>query len=197
MDAVIGFLLASLALIGSPGPNTLSLAAVGSGFGRVRGVPYMIGLNLGMVLVILLTGSGVSAAILALPAVAPVIIGAAVVYFLWLAWRIATAPPIGQTKGPDHAPKLAEGIGISLMNPKAYAAMSAMFTTPALTAFAQWGEAVVKAALLMAVICIANICWLTIGAALTPLFRRPRASRIINICFAVALLLSVALSALR
>lgn len=197
MDALVGFLLASLALIGSPGPNTLSLAAVGSGFGRARGLPYMIGLNLGMVLVILLTGSGVSAAVLALPAVGPVIIGAAVMYFLWLAWRIATAPPIAQIKGPDRAPKLAEGIGISLMNPKAYAAMSAMFTTPALTALTPWAEALVKAALLLSVICVVNICWLTIGAALTPLFRRPRASRIINICFAVALLLSVALSALR
>lgn len=197
MDASVGFLLAALALIGSPGPNTLSLAAVGSGFGRARGAPYMIGLNLGMVLVILLTGSGVSAAILALPAVAPVIVTAAVLYFLWLAWRIATAPPIGQTKGPDHAPTLAEGVGISLMNPKAYAAMSAMFTTPALTMLAPWAEALVKAALLMAVICVVNICWLTVGAALTPLFRHPRASRILNICFAIALLLSLALSALR
>lgn len=196
MDALIGFLLAALALAGSPGPNTLSLAAVGSGFGRARGLPFMTGLNLGMVLVIGLTGSGVSTAILTLPSVAPVIVGAAAIYFLWLAWRIATAPPVGQTNRPDHAPRWQEGVIISLMNPKAYAAMSAMFTTPALTALAPWGEALAKAAILWAVIWAVNICWLMAGAALTPLFQRPLASRVINICFAFALLLSVRLSVL-
>lgn len=197
MDALIGFLLAALALAGSPGPNTLSLAAVGSAFGRRNGLPYMIGLNFGMVLVIGLTGSGVSAAILTLPAVAPIIVAAAALYFLWLAWRIATAPPVGRSTGPDHAPRWPEGIVISLMNPKAYAAMSAMFTTPALTTLAHWNEALVKAVLLWSVIWAVNICWLTAGAALTPLFRRPATSRLINICFAAALLLSVGLSVLR
>ncbi len=194
MEAVYGFLTAALVLIASPGPNTLSLAAVGSGFGRRRSLPYMAGLNIGMALVIGLTGSGVSAAVLALPAVVPVIVGVAVIYFLWLAWKIATAPPVGEVTGADHAPGLREGVVISLANPKAYAAMSAMFATPALTSLSTWGEVLAKAALLWAVIWAVNICWLTAGAALTPLFRDPKASRVINISFAVLLLLSVGLT---
>lgn len=193
----LGFLVAALALTGSPGPNTLSLAAVGSGFGRRRGLSYMIGLNIGMALVIALTGSGVSAAVLAFPAVEPVVVAAAILYFLWLAWRIATAPPISKTKGPSHTPRWHQGVAISLLNPKAYAAMSALFTTPALTALPPWGEALTKATILWVVIWLVNVCWLTAGAALAPWLRNPRASRVINICFAIALLLSVGLSLLK
>ena len=194
MEIIIGFLVASLALTGSPGPNTLSLAAVGSGFGRRHGFPYMTGLNIGMALVIALTGSGISVAILSFPGVAPVIVTAAALYFLWLAWRIATAPPVGEAKGIEHAPRWHEGVFISLLNPKAYAAMSAMFATPALTTLPPWGEAFTKAAVLWAVIWFVNICWLVAGTALSPWLRSPRSSRIINIVFAIALLLSVGLS---
>ena len=194
MEIILGFLLASLALTGSPGPNTLSLAAVGSGFGRRRGLPYMAGLNIGMALVIALTGSGISVAVLSFPGVAPVIVTAAALYFLWLAWRIATAPPVGEATGIENTPRWHEGVIISLLNPKAYAAMSAMFATPALTAFPAWGEALTKAAVLWSVIWFVNICWLVAGTALAPWLRSPRASRIINILFAIALLISVGLS---
>ncbi|WP_299351507.1 LysE family transporter [uncultured Shimia sp.] len=196
MEAILGFTLAALALAGSPGPNTLALAAVGSGFGRGRGMGFMVGLNIGMALVIAITGSGISAVILSLPVVRPVILIAAVAYFIWLAWRIATAPPLGNVTGPDHAPRWHEGVVISLINPKAYAAMGAMFATPALTSLPPMGDALLKASLLWAVIWFVNICWLMIGAAMTPWFRDPKTSRAINIAFAIALLIAVSLSLL-
>lgn len=56
MEAFVGFVAAALALTGSPEPNTLSLAAFGAAFGRARGLGYMVGLNLGMVLVIAIVG---------------------------------------------------------------------------------------------------------------------------------------------
>ena len=193
MDGIPGFLLAALALAGSPGPNTLSLAATGAGFGWRHGLGLMTGLNCGMALVIALSGSGVSAALLALPAVAPLIIGAAVLYFLWLAWRIATAPPLGAVPDAAPVPAFRAGVMISLLNPKAYAAMSAMFASPVLGTLSPLGAGLAKAGVLWAVIWCVNILWLCVGAALTPLFRDPRASRIVNIAFALLLLISVGL----
>jgi hypothetical protein len=35
VEGLLGFVLASFALAGSPGPNTLSLAAIGAAFGDV------------------------------------------------------------------------------------------------------------------------------------------------------------------
>lgn len=94
MDAVLLFLLTSLALVGSPGPNTLSLAALGAAFGMRRVVPYMLGLDLGMVAVVALVGSGLWAAVLSSPRIAPVVTFAASAYLIFLAYRIATAPPL-------------------------------------------------------------------------------------------------------
>ena len=63
MDGLLGFAVAGFALAGSPGPNTLSLAATGAAFGARRGVGYMAGVNIGMVAVMVITASGEVAAV--------------------------------------------------------------------------------------------------------------------------------------
>lgn len=194
MDAVVTFLLAALALTGSPGPNTLSLAAVGASFGRVRGLRYMLGLNLGMVLVITIVGTGLAGTLMAIPAVAPVVSLFAAAYFIYLAYKIATAPPLNSNAAETGSspPKWYAGVGVSLANPKAYAAMAAMFSGHALLPANPVTDALFKAALLVATICVVNIAWLWIGAWMTQYLRDERTSRIVNITFAVLLIASVA-----
>ena len=77
MDALPGFLLAGLALAGSPGPATLSLAAAGAAFGTRRVAGYLAGIVVGMVAVMAITASGVVGLLLAVPGVAPVVTVAA------------------------------------------------------------------------------------------------------------------------
>jgi threonine/homoserine/homoserine lactone efflux protein len=190
MEALAGFVLAGLALAGSPGPNTLSLAATGAAFGVRRGVAYLIGLVLGMVGVMVIVASGVAALLLAIPGAAPVLIGLAAAYFLYLAWRIATAPPLGEQSVAQPAPSLGAGILLSLVNPKGYAAMAAMFSGFRLLPQPS-GDALLKIAVLTAVIVAVNVAWLLLGTLLTRWFRSPRANRIINVVFAVLLLASL------
>ncbi|WP_319824359.1 LysE family translocator [Thalassovita sp.] len=194
MDALLSFLISAFALTGSPGPNTLSLAAVGASFGRARGMAYMAGLNLGVVLVIALVGSGLSGLVLAVPGVRPLVTAAAVAYFLYLAWKIANAPPLRAPDTVTTAPRWVAGVFLSLSNPKAYAAMAALFSGHVLRPGQPVPDALTKAALIVAVILLVNLAWLTIGAALTRALRNPRAARAVNITFALLLLLSVALS---
>lgn len=195
MDAVATFLLAALALVGSPGPNTLSLAAVGTSFGRLRGVEYMLGLNLGMLAVIAIVGTGLSGVVLALPGVAPVITVLAAGYFLYLAYRIATAPPLAVEAAPN-APRWYEGAGLSLVNPKAYAAMAALFSGHVLVEGDRLADGLWKAGLLIATIAVVNMLWLSLGTALTQVVRDARVSRIVNLGFAALLLASVAFAVL-
>ncbi len=197
LAAIMSFLLAALALTGSPGPNTLSLAAVGASFGRMRGIEYMVGLNLGMVVVIALVGTGVAGIVLAVPGLAPVVTVLAAVYFLHLAYRIATAPPLQkvadkQASETKPAPKWFEGFGLSLVNPKAYAAMAALFSGHVLIETSALADNLWKAGLLVATICLVNVAWLSVGAAMTSALQNPHTSRAVNITFAVLLLLSVA-----
>jgi len=185
------FLLAAFALAGSPGPNTLSLAATGAAFGVRAGFLYMVGLTLGVVLVMLLTASGIAGVLLALPGAAPVIGVLAAAYFAWLAWHIATAPPIGATNVQRRKPSFFGGVFQSLVNPKAYAAMAALFSGFVLITGHLVMDAGAKLAVLIGVIIIVNVSWLSGGAALTRLFRDPRLNRVINIGFAVLLIASV------
>jgi threonine/homoserine/homoserine lactone efflux protein len=196
MTAVLSFLLSALALTGSPGPNTLSVAAVGASFGRSRGFAYMLGLNVGMVGVIAIVATGVAAAVFAVPGLAPVVTALAVAYFLYLAYRIATAPPLATASASVRPPRWYEGAGLSLVNPKAYAAMAAVFSGHVLVADSPVADALVKTALLLPLICAVNLAWLLIGAAITRRLQDPAAARRINAVFAALLLISVALTLL-
>lgn len=191
MEALPGFLIAALALAGSPGPATLSLAAAGAAFGARRGVAYLAGLTIGMVVVMGIVASGVVGLRLAVPGAGPVVTGLAGLYFVWLAWRIATAPPLSE-EGPERPPPtFLAGLLLSLVNPKGYAAMAALYSGFILMPGQVVLDIAVKAAGLTLVIAVVNVGWLLVGAALTRLFRDPRSNRIVNVAFAILLLGSV------
>jgi len=119
---------------------------------------------------------------------------AAALYFVWLAWRIATAPPLSADGDKRQSPSFLGGFGLSLVNPKGYAAMAALFSGFVLLRGQLALDAGVKIAILTAVIVFVNVLWLLSGALLTRFFRDPRSNRIINIVFAVLLLASVAIA---
>ncbi|WP_332697125.1 LysE family translocator [Bosea sp. (in: a-proteobacteria)] len=187
-----GFLFAGFALAGSPGPATLSLTATGAAFGIRRGLAYGAGITLGMVPVMALTASGVVALALALPGLAPAVTVLAALYFLHLAFRIATAPPLAAANNDAAAPSFAAGFTLSLVNPKGYAAMAALFSGFALLPQQPSLDAGLKIALVLLVIVTVNIAWLLAGSGLTGLFRDPASNRIVNLIFAVLLLASLA-----
>lgn len=192
MDALPAFVLAGLALAGSPGPANLSLAAAGAAFGVRRGIGYLIGLTVGMVGVMAVTASGLVGLLLALPGATPVVTVLAAIYFAYLAFRIATAPPLAAGAGDRREPSLVAGMLLSLVNPKGYAAMAALFSGFVLAPDAVGLDVAAKIGVLTVIITVVEIVWLIGGSALTRFFREPRANRVINVTFAVLLVASVA-----
>lgn len=194
MDALPGFLIAAFALAGSPGPATLSLAAAGAAFGARRSIGYLVGIVVGMVAVMAIVASGMVGLLLAVPGVAPVVAALAALYFLWLAWRIATAPPLCEEGARGEPPTVAAGLLLSLVNPKGYVAMAALYSGFTLLPERLQPDAALKLVVLTLVIAVVNVAWLLAGAALTRLFRDPRSNRIVNLAFALSLVGSVALA---
>jgi threonine/homoserine/homoserine lactone efflux protein len=192
MDGLLGFLLAGMALVGSPGPATLSLAATGAAFGARRGLGYMAGIVIGMIAVMAVAATGAMGVVLALPGATPVVIAASAAYFAYLAVRIATAPPLAGGAGQGRRPSFGGGLFLSLVNPKGYAAMAALFSGFVLVRERIVLDAAAKAVLLLAIMSAVNVAWLLAGTALTRLFRAPRANRVVNLAFAVLLIASVA-----
>jgi threonine/homoserine/homoserine lactone efflux protein len=192
VDGLAGFVLAGVALAGSPGPATLSLAAAGAAFGVRRALGYMAGLVVGLLAVMGLTAAGVVGLLLALPGATPVVAVLAAAYFVYLAFRIATAPPLAEAAAVRRAPSFAGGLLLSLVNPKGYAAMAALFSGFVLVARHLAWDVAAKMAVMVAIILAVDVAWLFAGAALTRVFREPRLNRAVNLAFAVLLLASVA-----
>ncbi|HUH85817.1 MAG TPA: LysE family transporter [Stellaceae bacterium] len=193
MDGVFGLAVAGVVLAGSPGPATLSLAATGAAFGARRGLSYFAGIVVGMVAVMAIIAGGIVGVLLALPGAKPAVTALAALYFLYLAFRIATAPPLSKRQDGSR-PSFAAGLFLSLVNPKGYAAMAALFSGFVLVPGRLPLDALAKATVLFAIIAASSLAWLFAGAALTRFLRGSRASRAINVTFAVLLLASLAVT---
>ncbi len=189
-------LLISLAIMGSPGPATISLIAAGSVYGVRRSLPYLAGIIVGTTIVLVAVATGITAALLAVPAIGSVLIGISAAYILWLAYHIATAPPLSEQTAAMDAPSLAGGALLGVANPKSWVAIAAVFTSAHLADDAAT-DAAAKIAVLTAMIIMILATWLVAGTSLAPMLREPRRARVVNAALAVVLVGATALTVLR
>lgn len=184
--------LTSAVVMGSPGPSTVSVTAVGAAFGWRRALPYCFGLVLGTSAVLAAVASGLFTLLLSVPYAGPVVAAASALYMLYLAWRIATAPPLAEAETAAAAPGFTAGLLLAIANPKAYLAIAAVFAGT--TVFASpTADTAAKLLVLGTMIVLIHVCWLVAGASFAAALRDPRRSRIANIAFALALVGSVML----
>jgi threonine/homoserine/homoserine lactone efflux protein len=195
--ALLGLVLTSLVVMGSPGPATMSVTTVGAAFGFRRSIGYLGGIVLGTSGVLLAVAAGVVTILLSVPRLAPVLIFASAGYMLYLAYKIATAPPLSRRDGSARAPSLAEGFLLAIANPKAYVAITAVFAGTALGLRSAMLEATLKTATLVVMIVLIHVAWLLAGTAFARLLSQPRASRIANIVFAIILVATTAIAVLH
>lgn len=182
--------------MGSPGPATISLVAAGSVNGMRRSFPYLIGIIIGTTVVLFAVANGITAALLALPALGSVLIWISAVYIMWLAYHIATAGPLSEPTATSRAFSLGGGALLGVANPKAWVAIAAVFASVRL-ADAPITDASAKLALLTAMIILICVTWLAAGTSIAPFLREPRRARVVNIALAVALVGGTALAVFR
>ena len=189
-------LLTSLAIMGSPGPATVSLVAAGSVYGVRRSVPYLVGIIVGTTAVLVAVASGTTAALLAVPALGSVLIWVSLAYILWLAYHIATAPPLSEPSAASNAFSLPGGALLGVANPKAWVAIAAVFASARL-AEAAVTDAAAKIAVLTPMIIVICTGWLVGGTSIAPLLRDAGRARAVNVALAVALVGATALAVLQ
>ena len=184
---MLALILAALVVMGSPGPSTVSVTAVGAAFGLRRSLAYTFGLIAGTSAVLLAVAAGVVAALLTIPHAQPVLLAVSAIYILWLAWRIATAPPLAKDTKSVTAPSFAGGLLLAIANPKAWVAIAAVFAGSTV-------DPLIKIAVLVGMIVLIHAAWLLAGASLSRLFYDPRRARIANIVFALVLMATALLA---
>jgi threonine/homoserine/homoserine lactone efflux protein len=184
-------LLTSLAIMGSPGPATISLTATGVAFGVRRSAPYLAGIIAGTIAVLVLVAAGVTGALLAVPGVRPLFLAVAAAYILYLAYHIATAPPLRAADRGTSAPSVGGGLLLGVANPKAWVAIAAVFVS-ARVATDTVVDSGIKVGVLTVMVVAINATWLIAAAWVAPTLRDPVRSRRANVGLAAALVVSTA-----
>ncbi len=176
----------------TPGPNNMMLLASGANHGMLRSIPYMLGVGLGFVLMLVLVGLGVGQIILANATLYLGLKIFSVAYLLWLAWRIANSGPIardGETRSVRPF-RFIEAALFQWVNPKAWAmalTAAATFTRPeSYLASIAW-IAIVFGAINIPCISV----WTGFGVALRPLLQDPVRVRLFNGLMALLLIASI------
>lgn len=185
-------ILAATVVMGSPGPSTISATAVGASFGIRRSLPYVGGLIAGTIAVLAGVALGVVAVVTSFPAGARVLEAASAAYILYLAYKIATAPPLAAKGGPVAAPGFGGGFLLAIANPKAYLAIAAVFAGTTVVAGDSGLDAAVKTVLLSGMIVAIHAFWLLAGFSLSRLLRDPLSARLIHVSLAAALVIATA-----
>jgi threonine/homoserine/homoserine lactone efflux protein len=195
--ALTALILASVVIMGSPGPSTISATAMGAAFGLRRSLGYVGGLIAGTTVVLLAVAAGVVALLLSVPASAGALEAISAAYIFYLAFKIATAPPLDARGDGLKPPAFAGGFLLAVANPKAWLAIAAVYASASRFAADPGFEALVKTGLLAGMIVVIHLCWLVAGVSLSRALRDPLTSRIINIVLAAALVATTLLSLLR
>ena len=191
---LLALVLAASVVMGSPGPATISVTAIGAAFGLRNSLRYASGIILGTVAVLLVVATGVTAVLISMPGVAPVLAVASAAYILYLAYKIATAPPLAARDSGAVLPTFLGGFLLAVANPKAYVAIASVLAGSATAAGADALGVPARLAVLTLMIVAIHVLWLLAGAAFAQYLRQPLASRIINLVFAATLVVTTALA---
>ncbi|BCM21919.1 LysE family translocator [Mesorhizobium sp. J8] len=189
---VLALIVAATVVMGSPGPSTISVTAVGAAFGLRSSLSYASGLVLGTIAVLVVVAAGIVGMLASMPGLAKALTILSVSYILYLAFKIATAPPLAEGGRQAARPTFTGGFMLAVANPKAYVAIAAVFAGAASQAepLGVSTRLLVLAAMIVAI----HVVWLLAGTAFARFLRHPLASRIINLAFAAMLVLTTLLA---
>jgi len=191
---LIAFVVASGALLGSPGPGIAALIVSG----RTRGVrgssPLFGAMQSGLTLSATLSASGLAAVAGASPGSRFALTLVSALYLLWLAWSIATAPVGGSTSAAERGRSLGlpGGFILGAANPKAYLAFISLFGSFAIVDPPYgWQDSLLKAVVCITVTMIVDFLWVLVGVALGRMKLTATAEHRMNLSMAGAILLAL------
>ncbi len=191
---MLSFIAAAFFLLITPGPGVLSVAGAGAAFGFRAGLPYMAGVVLGTLTVIAAVTTGLAAFLFSYPPLRTVLLAASAAYLLYLAYRIATSNVGVAIKEAARPLGFMNGIALQVINPKAYAVMTTLFSGFAFYPESTLVESAIKAVIFMTMSLPVHILWLWAGATVKRLALSPKAARTVNVVMALSMLAVVALA---
>ena len=188
-ETLIALALYALVTSVTPGPNNLMLLASGVNFGFRQTIPHMLGIALGFTAMVALVGFGLGAVLTLFPIVFNVLRVLALVYMVWLSWKLASSGSLGSGEAKARPMTFIEAALFQWINPKAWA--MALTATTLYTVPDMYYLSVILVAGTFGVVNLPSVsCWAGFGVALRGFLSVPARLRIFNVGMAVLLLLS-------
>ena len=190
-EALLTLTVATTMLLGSPGPATLSLAAVGATFGVSKGLPYLVGILLGLLCAMAGAVFGVAAIFVQWPQAKWVVQILGAMYLFYIAFRIATAPVLMNGETAQHKmPGFRDGFILNLLNPKAYAAFFVLFSQFLLPFETVPARYIATSLLIFMVDDVVDSVWIVVGSAVRSIFTHPRTARATRVLFGLSIVIA-------
>lgn len=190
------FSVASIILLGSPGPAIAALLAVGRSSGFAVGLKFYGGLQVGLALAAAISASGLFALLQTLPASMTIMMTIAFGYLLYLSFKIATSP-VGtgskDTSG-NHRATATGGLVLGVTNPKAYVAFVSLMASYMIVPENSNVDVTVKWLVCVIVMVTVDLVWLRLGDILRKAKLDPAAERALNIAMGATILLTAILA---
>ena len=186
---MLAFAISLFILVVTPGPAVLSLAGIGSAFGYWAGIRYLGGLIIGYHLVILAVVSGLASILFAAPWMRNFLLVVSAVYLGFLAFRIAHAGSQVALVAPKAKPGLIAGVGLQLVNPKAYAVNTALMSGFSFYNDSFMIENCIKLLIMNMIWIPLHLYWLYLGVRLNSFNLNKGTQKIINYAMAGSLII--------
>ncbi len=175
----------------TPGPNNIMVTASGANFGYWRTLPHMLGITVGITVMVLAIGIGLGQIFHLVPVLQDVLRLAGSVYMLYLAWKIATAVAVSETKAKARPFTFTEAALFQWVNPKAWTVTVALLSTFTVADDGYFGQATVIAGVVFAISIFAVTIWCLMGKMIGQLLKSKAALRAFNWTMAALLLMSI------
>ena len=193
-EALLALALFALATSITPGPNNILLMTSGVNFGFRASLPHMLGVAFGFAILLMSTGFGLSELFARFPAIYVVMKWLGVVYFIYYAWKLASAPirpmQTGGSPATHRAWRFRDAVAFQWINPKGW--------IMAVGAFSSYVPAMSKAGVIVGAVLVFSlialpcfILWVSFGAHLRRYLEQGQRRRYFNIGMAALLLASL------
>jgi threonine/homoserine/homoserine lactone efflux protein len=192
-EGLLPFTIFAFAGALTPGPNNTIAMLTGAHRGLRAVLPHLLGVPVGFALMTALTGTGLGALLVALPAWNLALQACGTLYLLYLAWRLASSPVDAGSAGVQFRElTFLQSVAFQFSNPKAWALAFGTVTTFA----AQSGGRLAAVIAIWSVAILLSIgLWAATGQALIGLLASPARRRAFNVGVA-ALLAATAIAGL-
>ena len=184
---LVGF---SVAMTITPGPNNLLVAAAAANNGITDTVPHILGIAVGFTAMLAIVAGGLGGLVMAVPLLHPILQWVGAAWLLYLAWKIATAPPpTQQTRRPPVG--FFSAALFQWVNPKAWMialGAASEFVIPGRPLALEAGR-IAGVFAIVAIPCI--LPWAMLGSGTARILNAPHRLRVFNVTMAVLLVASV------